>query len=304
MSSASPMPPESIRVDALTGRLLFARAGGQYQNETIFTADIRGSNERRITAYGDGCCPRWSPDGTEMLKSGLAADGERISTEILTAAGAEVRIVPIQSQRLNLGPGAWSSDGRRIAFQGWANSDLTLEGIYTANALDGSGLKRLTHGHDLPGDFSPDGRQLAFLRGDPSIEGLGTIFVINADGTGLRQITPDGFPAWYGSIRWAPDGARILFPTGGPNEDHSLWIVRPDGSGLSKIFTDPLGGFPRTPTWSPDGRYILFAIDPRDGAVEEGLTQNGLYVIRADGSGLTLLIGGKDHKREPDWTRA
>jgi hypothetical protein len=44
---------------------------------------------------------------------------------------------------------------------------------------------------------------------------------------------------------------------------------------------------------------ILFALDPSANPFAHPV--NGLYVIRADGTGLTLVLGGNDFKREPVW---
>jgi hypothetical protein len=44
---------------------------------------------------------------------------------------------------------------------------------------------------------------------------------------------------------------------------------------------------------------IVFALDPIADQFQH--PANGLYVIRADGSGLTEVIGGHNFKREPVW---
>jgi hypothetical protein len=42
-------PSPAIAIDDLQGKILFTRAGGTYGDETVFTADADGTNERRIT---------------------------------------------------------------------------------------------------------------------------------------------------------------------------------------------------------------------------------------------------------------
>jgi Tol biopolymer transport system component len=62
--------------------------------------------------------------------------------------------------------------------------------------------------------------------------------------------------------------------------------MRPDGSGVGRL----THARPETPAWSPDDRYIVFA------------TAGGLGVMRADGSGVTLLpIEGMAEATFPDW---
>jgi hypothetical protein len=121
-------------------------------------------------------------------------------------------------------------------------------------------------------------------------------------GTELHPITPSSMAVGFGTVRWSPDGSEILFQDA-QNQPHGyLWTVHPDGSHLRQLFADPQGRFAISPTWSPDGAFIMFALDPT--ADEFSHPADGLYVIRSDGTGLTLVIGGSDFKREPDWVAA
>ena len=62
---------------------------------------------------------------------------------------------------------------------------------------------------------SPDGSMVAFS-GDIEDDTVDALYVVNIDGTGLRNLTPD-LPVFadatggYGDIRWSPDGSRIYF---------------------------------------------------------------------------------------------
>jgi Tol biopolymer transport system component len=70
---------------------------------------------------------------------------------------------------------------------------------------------------------------------------------------------------------------------------------------LTKLFEDERGRFPIAPTWSPDAQYVLFALDPTNDRFTH--PANGLYVIKADGTGLTLVSGTADFKSQPEWWR-
>ena len=87
-----------------------------------------------------------------------------------------------------------------------------------------------------------------------------TQFVVNADGAGLRQLTPWGLAEDPGS--WSPDGRWILFTKPGGK----LYVVRPDGSGLQRIPLDTGPGRsskaqaslkqPRSPWTAPRDRIL------------------------------------------------
>ena len=162
-------------------------------------------------------------------------------------------------------------DGRRVALE-HENADLTIGGVFLAHRTrDGlAGLRRLTTspalaigGFDTPGDFSPDGSQIAFLRvlktTRPNAQSA--VFVVGIDGSGLRQVTPYGLNA--SPPRWAPDGSRLLFSSNWDNFtaeiNTDVYSIRPDGTDLTRLTHEPPGEYAFTPDWSPDGRRIVYA---------------------------------------------
>ena len=293
---------DDIPLADLRGTILFARAGGEFGDETVFTVGVDGVDERRLTEYGVTCCARSSPDGTQILLAANAPD-ERITTGIVDPDGSHLRLIPLPDSTSNLGPGAWSPDGRLIAFQLWDEADHSRDGIYLGRALDGGALRRLTAvpgGADIPGDFSPTGKHLVFLRERPDEQSVGTLFVVDVDGGKPRRLTPPDMAVGWGGVRWSPDGELILLPDARDRiDERSLWTVRPDGSDLRRVFTDTEGRYATSSVWSPDGRYIMFALS--ESAFDHEHPANEIYVIRRDGTGLTLVLGGDDHKRPADW---
>jgi eukaryotic-like serine/threonine-protein kinase len=89
--------------------------------------------------------------------------------------------------------------------------------------------------------------------------GTPQIWVINSDGTGLRQLTNSQWGACQPD--WSPDGERLVFIS--PCEENqemydiaSMFIINTDGTGLEALPAEDGGGF--DPAWSPDGNFILF----------------------------------------------
>jgi Tol biopolymer transport system component len=311
-SPTSSASPSRIAIASLTGKILFTRAGGTYGDETVFTANPDGTDQQRITGFGVTCCPRWSSDGSQVLMAASAPD-DRITGAVFRPNGSLVRKVPLPSGGLNLGCAqAYSLATGRLACEGWDDNKPSLNGIYTLRASDGGDLLRLTTNpaqeHDIPADYSPDGSKIFFFRaveGFPSIGDTrdGSLFAVSADGKDQRRVTPNDMPVEVvgnSGGRLSADGQWLVFTTSG-----DIWKIHPDGSDLTKVFEDSQRRLAITPTWSPDGSFILFGLDPAGSlAVTQSAPVNGLYLIRADGTGLTPVLLSNDWKREPDWVAA
>jgi TolB protein len=162
--------------------------------------------------------------------------------------------------------------------------------IYVMNA-DGSRKRNLTRDRasdDLP-TWSPDGRRIAFLHGRG--RGRGQLYVVNADGSGLRSLGRIAGPALYAShLVWSPDGRTIYF---------GRHLVSADGSGSRRLPYIPL-----TAVWSPDGRQIAFVrgLPVRRKFGGPVGRNHEIYVMNADGSGSRRLTHNRAYDGEPAWS--
>jgi len=111
----------------------------------------------------------------------------------------------------------------------------------------------------------------------------GDIYIVKADGTGLKQLTNG--PGHDGQPWWSPDGKQILYtvyPEGsGDSRDATMWVMNADGSGKRRLTKAAVRG--AAMGWSPDGKQILFL---RPMAEEE----SAIFVMNADGSGVRRAV--------------
>lgn len=205
-----------------------------------------------------------------------------------------VKVDGQQVQRMTATPGydaeaTVSPDGKTIVFTSVRDGDLEL---YAMN-LDGTHARRLTHevGYDGGAFFSPDSQRIVYRASHPqNPEAVAQyqallaqrlvepsqleIFLMNADGSGKRQVTSNGASNFAPFFH--PDGRRIIFSSNvheqagasssakpGPPTFH-LYLVGEDGTGLEQITS--AGQFNSFPMFSPDGRHLVWISDRGAGA--------------------------------------
>ena len=166
----------------------------------IFVMDDDGANQLRLTS-GFDFGPSWSPDGSRIAF-------QRDSAIWLMNADGTNAVPLVGGSLYGSGPD-WSPDGKRIAFSRLGNG---ITGIWTIGA-DGSNPVRVTSELDDAPAWSPDGKTIAFHR---TLLGLDyhdddnkNIYVVNSDGSALRQLTDFGI--WAVNPKWKGDGRTIAF---------------------------------------------------------------------------------------------
>ncbi len=115
------------------------------------------------------------------------------------------------------------------------------------------------------------------------------IYVMNADGTGAKNLTDNS--AWDAAPSWSPDGRRIVFQSD-RDGDVEIYVMNADGTGAKKLTDNSARD--AAPSWSPDGRRIVFQSD-RDGGWE-------IYVMNADGTGAKKLTDNSAEDWSPGWS--
>jgi len=209
----------------------------------------------------------------------------------------------------------WSPDGTSIAFRSgrgcnWATSTCHFD-LYVMKADgsgvrgDGSGLRRLTtfSGLDVRGmSWSPDGSRIVFAGAvlPTNLSSREALYVVNADGSGLRLLVsgPPGTSA--SSPEWSPDGSRIAYNVV-LGDTSAINIVHADGSNDIRISRPSASRGDLRPRWSPDGKRIAFMRSWLDKAVDYGV-QSQVFVMDADGSNVMPITPVSPEDSYPVWS--
>jgi Tol biopolymer transport system component len=238
-----------------------------------------------IPAVADaGPSPDPSPQGRIVFASDRYPANNQ---ELYSVAGDGTSLVRLTFSETAEQHPDWSPDGTQIAFGSFLEG---RQSIHVMNA-DGSAERRLSPGgyetDDAEPAWSPDGTQVAFASTRP-FNGAWHIWVVNADGTGLRQLTG----AFSTSPAWSPDGTRIAYVSAGGG----ISVVDVEGGNPDRV-TQPHADYTdERPAWSPDGTRIAFARRQSfDGDPQ-------LFVVDANGANERQLTTTEGASRFPAWS--
>ncbi len=223
----------------------------------------------------------WSPDGNKIVILTnifrlrdfyvlAEPDGTlfRVVGKNLTAVDSiRENILNIEWQR----DFSWSPDGTKA---------LVVMGFdprkYQLYVVDKNGdIRQLTNESVETNVWNPvwshDGKKIAFNGKN--------LWIINEDGTGLKQLVQEVENIYAGTIAWSRDDSKIFYQAG-----WSIRTINVDGTGAFEV----VGGGNRTMddifSLSPDGQRILFTASTNEKVASK------LYVIDSDGRNQKLLL--------------
>ena len=271
-------------------RLIYQTTHGDLRCDQIFVMNADGTGKKMVsTGKGRTTCSYFFPDGSRILYASTHAKSPDCppvpprrggyvwpvysTYDIFVAKpdGADPR--PLTDTRGYDAEATMSTDGKKIVFTSVRDGDLD---IYVMNA-DGSDQTRLTTtlGYDGGAFFSPDGKMICFRASRPSgaaeaekyrellaqdlVEPTRLeIYVMNADGSNVRQVTRNGAANFCPFFH--PSGKKIIFASNqvdprGRNFD--LYLTNLDGTGEERITSH--GDFDGFPMFSPDGKKLVWA---------------------------------------------
>ena len=287
----------------ITVALIFAvviLAGFYFLSRDRHRADFSSVRMQRITTSGQAFSAGLSPDGRYVVYS-QDDNGKKSLWLRQLASTNSVQLLP-PAPRAYLIP-EFTPDGSFIDYLERVHLTDRFGSLYQIPVLGGT-PRKLVDSLDSPVTFSPDGRQIAFVRNDAVI---GESSLILADSSGAhetklatRHIGGDIGP--FALPSWAPDGRTITVVVTDPNPDglnyHILSVSARDGSATP--FSPVRWRTVNDICWLPDGSGILIAAQEKTGAPQQiywnAEGSGEMHRITADVNGYLSLSVASDSR--------
>ena len=176
-----------------------------------------------------------------------------------------------------------SPDGKKMIYTSTKDGDIDL---YIMDLKSGK-EKRITTelGYDGGAWFSPDGKKIIWRASRPKTEAEikeykellaedlvaptnMEVFIANADGSNIKQVTSFGNANW--APTYLPDSKKIIFASNHQSKrgfPFNLFLINEDGTGLEKISAEK--AFDAFPMFSPDGKKIVFCSNRNNGGTRD-----------------------------------
>lgn len=204
----------------------------------------------------------------------------------LTNAGPQIyRINPNGTSQVQVTQGlggslpSWSPDRTKIVFS------RAIGGVLTLMVMTVDGSWNSTHGAGYFARWSPDGTKIAFQRHVNG--GVPQVFVMNADGSGVQQLTSHPFGGYVPG--WSPDSKKIVYaaaPDGGSGGQSEIWVMNANGVNPHQVTSCTSNGMKCSGAdWHPDAgdNRIVYSVSPYGSSLSQ------IRTIRANGSDDTFI---------------
>lgn len=281
--------------------LSFQATRPPYECDQIFRMSVTRPDRATLVSTGAGrtTCAHFTADGEQIVYSSTHLASEACppvpdfslgyvwplyeSFDIFKATGDGSGLIRLTDTGAYDAEATVCSMDGSIIFTSTRDGDLEL---YRMDA-DGGHVRRLTHtpGYDGGAFFSqdcskivwrasrpPEGEELAdyqkLLQENKVRPSKLEIFVADADGTNVRQVT-DLAAASFAPFFY-PGAERVIFSTNhgdSSGREFDIWAVGIDGSNLERITHAP--GFDGFPVFSPDGQWLAFSSNRNQGKAGE-----------------------------------
>jgi WD40 repeat protein len=282
--------------------------------------------------------PDWSIDNASVVIE--AKRGESLNLFVLNRKTDQLTpVTKFEDKTHGANAVRVSPDGKQIAFQ------FVRPKNYDIHVMSTSGGKStelvVDPNYDVLPVWSPSGKQIAFM----STRGFelgsigpfpGHIYIMDADGKHLRQVTEEPLTSSLGPSDWSPDGRTLLLArktdkaidvfsldmatskeTRLTSDEASEYSATYSHDGKKIAFhaesdrgseivicdqngknriTLTSGGFNYNPKWSPDDQWLIYTTSSAG-------DQNDILAVRIEDKKTITILATEEDERGADWLR-
>jgi eukaryotic-like serine/threonine-protein kinase len=228
------------------------------------TASLQPTKITRLTTTGKIAGAAISPDG-KIVSYIVNEGGQRSLWVRQVATSRNLQIV--EPAAVDYFGVTLSPDGN-YAYYVIGKPNIPVRELYQVSVLGGAPKKLMTD-IDTPVTFSPDGKQFAFMRGEPNKGEFG-ILIANADGTGERRLAARKLPEFYEFPAWSPDGKTIAVSAGNTAAGKEMTIVSVNvEDGAERPITSEKWLATTQVAWLRDGSGLITSAVDRDSRLQQ-----------------------------------
>jgi serine/threonine protein kinase/Tol biopolymer transport system component len=218
--------------------------------------DMQNMHIAPLTQSGKAAAVTISPNGQYVVYV-LADSGKESLSVRQVETGSDVQVLP--PDEAYLGSLTFSLDGNYVYFNRSSKQIAGYSDIFKMPVLGGQ-PQAIAHDADTPPGLSPDGKSMAFLRGEPAKFQVHVV-TANLDGSGEKIICT--LPALVSNASmigpaWSPDGQTLVLANWHQSGKRYLYAVSVADGTLRRLYeTTNLTG---RPVWMPDGSGLVFVM--------------------------------------------
>jgi Tol biopolymer transport system component len=260
VSSVAPAIPADLA--SIVARCLRKDRTRRYQNmadvkvalEEVRDALRSGPREQQTSQAGR----RWRLAGAVLLGCAVVVSGY-LAWPRATSDGPPAREVPLTTLRGFETSPTIAPDGEQVAFS-WGGPNHDNVDIYIQRIGSGSEVRRTDHSlRDFSPAWSPDGRWIAFLRGE--VPGRSELILIPPLGGTEKKLADLHIPnqIYPNYLAWVPDSSALIVVHAAPQQTTAGLFVVSLATREPRALTRPTGSsYHQFPAVSPDGRTVAF----------------------------------------------
>lgn len=311
--------------------------GGYLWSHRARGFNVQNMTMAQVTSTGNAGAAALSPDRRYIVYVLREGAQESLWVQQL-ATGSNVQVLaPDQVRFVAV---SFTPDGNYVMFVRSDRSTMNFRYLYQMPVLGGT-PREIIRDIDSAPAYSPDGQQIAFIRGLLEIPG-NAIVIAKADGSGERVLSKrTGFNVGSANVAWSADGRTLATVSAETRDNASRWVLEtisaktgevrdlhsfslpaqaldwlPEGSGILVVGTDPQKG--RGQIWHvsyPKGESTRFTNDltnydpccldiTRDGnslVALQNTISSDVWVGKADGSDARQVTSGEPIGLGIDW---